>query len=319
MRRGSVVSRSGTPAPVSADPAATGTTAPRPTWVRAERSAIASVTPGPSRAAPSSRSSPDARTSITDGSVSGTGLVAAPGDPAASTSVRGSRRAPEPAARRRPIPARTRAGSAPWRSILLMKIAAGTARRRSTRHKDDGLRLHSLDRGDHQDGRVEDGQAALDLGDEVGVTRGVDEIDLNIARGERRHVRAHGDATAALDVHRVGTGGAGIDAAEFGDGASLEQQPFGQAGLARVNMRQDSEVECAQGTTAPGVGSGLSAGQLPHASRVPPGEAVRGQSITAQPGAPPQPIFRMLVIPGNADRQLARFVAWRSLRDSPRS
>src|SRR5207247_6937967 len=74
------------------------------------------------------------------------------------------------------------------------------------------------------------------------------------------------------DVHRIGTGGASIDAAKFGDGASLEQQTFSQAGLARVNMRQDSEIECAQGTTAPGVGSGLLAGQLPHASGVPPGE-----------------------------------------------
>jgi len=155
-----------------------------------------------------------------------------------------------------------------------------------------GLRLHSPDRADHQDGRVQDGQAALDLGDEVGVTRGVNEIDLNIARGKRCHARPHGDAAAALDVHRVGTGGAGIDAAKSGDGTSLEQQPFGQAGLTRVNMRQDSEIKCTQGTTAPGAGPGPLAGQLPHTSPLPPGEAVRGYPITAQPGAPPQPIFR---------------------------
>ena len=133
--------------------------------------------------------------------------------------------------------------------------------------QDHGLRLHSLHRGYDQDGRVQDGQAALDLGDEVGVARGVDEIDLHAARGEGRDVGAHGDAAAPLDVHRVGAGRARVDAAELGGGARLEQQPFGQAGLARVNMGQDSEIDGAHETAAPGVGSGRSAEQLPHPSR----------------------------------------------------
>ena len=130
-----MASRAGTPAPVSADPADTGTTAPRPTWARAERSAISSVMPGPSTAARSSRSSAEVSTSITAGSVSGTGLADAPGDPAASTSVSGKQQ--RTGARRE---AAADLGSHPGRvgSLavdLVDEDRHGTARRRSTRHR----------------------------------------------------------------------------------------------------------------------------------------------------------------------------------------
>ena len=42
-----------------------------------------------------------------------------------------------------------------------------------------GLRLHTLDRGDDEHRAVEHSQRAFDLGDEVGVARGVDEVDLS--------------------------------------------------------------------------------------------------------------------------------------------
>ncbi len=131
--------------------------------------------------------------------------------------------------------------------------------------EDDGLRLDALHRRDDEDSRVEHGQASLDLGDEVGVARRVDEVDLDVPDGERRDVRAHGDAATPLDVHRVGAGGAVVDAAGRGDGAGLVQEPFGQARLARVNMREDAQIDgvryVQQVTTAPEVGSGLSAEQ----------------------------------------------------------
>ena len=80
--------------------------------------------------------------------------------PGATTSVSGRVRTPAGAVSRRPISASTRAGSAPLRSILLMKISVGTARRRRARQRRNGLRLGSLHRGDDEDmRRVEHGQA----------------------------------------------------------------------------------------------------------------------------------------------------------------
>jgi hypothetical protein len=156
---GSAASRSGTPAPVSADPAATGTSWQRRTSARAERRASLALTVAPpetagppdavassaavassemvgsARAARSTRSSSAASTSITRGSVSGTGRVPAAGAPGASTSVSGRVCTRPGAVSRRPISPSTRAGSAPPRSILLMKMSVGTAKRRSARQR----------------------------------------------------------------------------------------------------------------------------------------------------------------------------------------
>ena len=111
----------------------------------------------------------------------------------------------------------------------------------------DALRLHALDGGQHQHGRVENAQRALDLGDEVGVARGVDEVDGAVAPGtvqwERRDRRADGDAAASLEGHRVGAGRARVDAADGVGDARLEEEALGQAGLAGVNVRDDPEVE----------------------------------------------------------------------------
>lgn len=106
-----------------------------------------------------------------------------------------------------------------------------------------GLRLDALDRRDHQDGGVQHGKAALHLGDEVGMAGGVDQVDLGLSTDEGRDIGADGDAAAAFQLHRVGPGGAEIDPAETVDGAGLEQQPFGQAGLAGVNVGENPQVE----------------------------------------------------------------------------
>ncbi len=110
-------------------------------------------------------------------------------------------------------------------------------------HQDAGLRLHSLDRREHEHRSVEDGQGALDLGDEVGVAGGVDDVDGEVAERERDDGGADGDAAPTLEREGVGLGGPGVDGPGPVDDSREMQEPFGQCGLTSVDMRQDAEVE----------------------------------------------------------------------------
>ena len=94
-----------------------------------------------------------------------------------------------------------------------------------------------------QDGPVEDGQGAFDLGHEVRVAGGVDEVDLEVADRERDDGRADGDAAATFDGVGVGDGVTVVDAAEVGADAGLVEEALGQRGLAGVDVRDDAEVE----------------------------------------------------------------------------
>ena len=111
----------------------------------------------------------------------------------------------------------------------------------------DGLRLHALDRRQHQHRGVENGQRSLHLGDEVGVTGRVHEVHGQVVDVEGRDRGADGDAAPALEVHRVGAGRAGVDAAGCVDDARVEEQAFGQAGLTGVDVRDDPQVQVRTG------------------------------------------------------------------------
>ena len=113
-------------------------------------------------------------------------------------------------------------------------------------HQHQRLRLHALDRRDDQHGAVQQAQGALDLGDEVRVAGGVDEVDGRAVDLEGHHRRADGDAPAPFERHRVGVGGAGVHAAGLREHACFDEQAFGQGRLAGVNMRQDPQGERAQ-------------------------------------------------------------------------
>jgi hypothetical protein len=117
--------------------------------------------------------------------------------------------------------------------------------------QDPRLGLDTLDGRHHEDGPVEHAQHPVDLGDEVGVARRVDQVDRDAADHEGDHRRADGDAPAALQVERVGLRVAVIDAAHLADDPGGEEEPLGQAGLAGVNMRQDSQVERVHGARCP--------------------------------------------------------------------
>ena len=111
------------------------------------------------------------------------------------------------------------------------------------------LRLDAFDRGDDEDRAVQDAEDALDLGDEVGVTGRVDEVDRQVADEERGDRGPDGDAAFALEVERVGLGGAGVDAADVVDRAGGEEEPLGEGGLTGVDVGEDSEIERAHGTS----------------------------------------------------------------------
>src|SRR4029077_9661410 len=81
------------------------------------------------------------------------------------------------------------------------------------------LRLDALDGRDDEDRAIEDAEDTLDLGDEVGMARCVDQIDREVTDEERGDRGPDRDSAFALELERIGLGGAGVDAADVTDGA----------------------------------------------------------------------------------------------------
>ena len=111
------------------------------------------------------------------------------------------------------------------------------------------LRLDALDRRDDEDRAVEHAEDAFDLGDEVGVAGRVDEVDREVADEERGDRGPDRDAAFALELERVGLGGAGVDAADVVDRAGGEEESLAEGGLTGVDVGEDSEIERAHGAS----------------------------------------------------------------------
>jgi hypothetical protein len=122
-------------------------------------------------------------------------------------------------------------------------------------HEHARLRLHAFDGGDHQDRPVEHAQGALDLGDEVRVAGCVDEVDVDVADDERRHRGLDRDPALALERQGVGLRAAVVDAPDLVDDPGGVQQPFGEARLTGVDVRQDSQVQRVHCASCPPSGS----------------------------------------------------------------
>ncbi len=105
-----------------------------------------------------------------------------------------------------------------------------------------GLRLNAGDAAEHDDRTVEDAQAALDLDREVDVTRGVDQVDLVLLPLERRRGGGDRDPALALLFHPVHLGLAVVDLSDLVDLAGVKQEAFRDGGLARVDVRDYTEV-----------------------------------------------------------------------------
>ncbi len=120
----------------------------------------------------------------------------------------------------------------------------------------DGFRL-GLDAGDAAedgDGAIEDAEGTLDLGGEVDVAGGVDDVDaeflafvnlddaLFLARGPEAGGGGGGDGDAALAflLHPVGDGGAFMHFAHLVNGAGVEEDALGKRGFAGVDMGGDA-------------------------------------------------------------------------------
>ena len=108
----------------------------------------------------------------------------------------------------------------------------------------DRLGLHPLHRINHQQGALTGGQAAADLIMEIDVSRRIDQVQGVGTPAGRVVVHADGmaldgDATLALDIHRIEGLFLQLLALE---GPGLLQQPIGQGAFPMVNVGYDAEV-----------------------------------------------------------------------------
>ncbi len=107
------------------------------------------------------------------------------------------------------------------------------------------LRLDAFGRVDDHDDAVDSRQSAEGVFGEVLVARGVQDVDLDILIIKAHDRGSHRDATLALDLHPVGSGGLADLVRLHGtghlDGAAVEQQFLGQCGLTRIGVADDGE------------------------------------------------------------------------------
>ncbi len=124
-----------------------------------------------------------------------------------------------------------------------------------------GLGEGALGGVDEEDHAVDHGQRPLDLAAEVGVARGVDDVELGAAPLDRRVLGEDGDALLALEVHRVHD--PIVDLLVGPEGAGLPEHGVDQGGLPVVDVGDDGGI--AQG--ARGHGGDSLAGLCPPGGR----------------------------------------------------
>jgi hypothetical protein len=91
-----------------------------------------------------------------------------------------------------------------------------------------------------QDDPVDHRQDALDLGAEIGVARGVDDVDMSAVPVDRRAFGEDGDAALFFEVGRIHR--PLLDPLVVAEGAGLAEQLVNQRGLAMVDVGDDRHV-----------------------------------------------------------------------------
>ena len=103
-----------------------------------------------------------------------------------------------------------------------------------------GLRHRAVHRVDQDQHRIDHRQHALDLATEVGMARGVDDVDAVAVPGDRGVLGQDGDAALLLLVvgvhHALGQHGA------FGERAGLLEQAIDERGLAVIDVGDDGDI-----------------------------------------------------------------------------
>ena len=105
-----------------------------------------------------------------------------------------------------------------------------------------GLRLHAGHGVEHGHGAVEDAQAALDLGGEVNVTRGVDDLDDVVAPEAGGSCGGNGYAALLLLSHPVHGGSTVVDLTDLVSLAGVVEDALGGSGLAGIDVGHDADV-----------------------------------------------------------------------------
>ncbi len=107
------------------------------------------------------------------------------------------------------------------------------------------LRLDALRAVDDHDGRVRRHQRPVGILREVLMARRVQNVDAEALILELHDGRGHGNAALLFDLHPVGDRRArvlfALDGARLRDRSAVEQEFFGEGGLAGVRMRNDRE------------------------------------------------------------------------------
>ena len=103
-----------------------------------------------------------------------------------------------------------------------------------------GLRHRAFGGIDQQHRAVDHVEDALDLAAEIGMARGVDDVDARALPQERGDLGEDGDAALALEI--VGIHGPLGDPLVLAEGARLGEQAVDQRRLAVIDMRDDGDV-----------------------------------------------------------------------------
>ena len=106
----------------------------------------------------------------------------------------------------------------------------------------EGVGLHPLHGGEHQNRAVQRGQAALHLPREVHVAGRVDELDDASAVFQPGAGGFHRNAPPLFHLQPVGLRGALVHVARLPHGAAQIQQLFGQGGFARVHVGENPDI-----------------------------------------------------------------------------
>ena len=103
-----------------------------------------------------------------------------------------------------------------------------------------GLRHHAFGSVDQQQDPLHHLQHALDLTAEVGVSRRVDDVELDVAVADRGVLRENRDAALALE--RIGIEDARRDLLAFSEDAALFEHRVDERRLAVVDVGDDRDV-----------------------------------------------------------------------------